>query len=107
MADGYDANYAGIGEMLCMPGMVADMRRRAEKVKDFAEATAPVDDGGPHPGRYKAAFHVDSGIQQGKTRRAFGRVTNDSPEAFYVEYGNRNVPKHRTLGTALTAAAGD
>lgn len=104
---GYEASFRGIGEMLCMPGMVADMRRRAEKVKDFAEGSAPVDDGGPHPGRYKAAFRVDSGVQQGRTRRAFGRVTNDSPEAFYVEYGNRHVHKHRTLGTALAAAAGD
>jgi hypothetical protein len=101
---GYEASYTGIGEMLVAPFMVAEMRRRAEKVKAAAEAAAPVDEGGTHPGRYKASFHVDSGVREGKTRRAYGEVTNDSPEAFYVEYGTKKTPRHRTLGTALDAA---
>jgi hypothetical protein len=86
--------------------MQAEMRRRAELVKARAEASAPVDRTGPHPGRYKQSFRVTSGVREGKTRRAFGRVTNDAPEAILVEYGSRNNPRHRTLGKALDAATG-
>jgi hypothetical protein len=100
----YKASYAGIGEMLCAPGMVADMRRRAEAVQAVAENSAPVARTGAHRGRYKAAFRVSSGIREGRTRRAYGRVSNDAPEALIVEYGNRNTPRHRTLGRALDAA---
>jgi hypothetical protein len=97
-------DYKGGGEMLTMPGMVAEMRRRAENVMGEAEATAPVGQG-RHAGRYKRSFSVSSGIRgEGRSRRAFGRVTNDAPEALYVEYGNRNTPRHRTLGRALDAA---
>jgi hypothetical protein len=34
-------DYKGGGEMLTMPGMQAEMRRRAEKVMREAEATVP------------------------------------------------------------------
>jgi hypothetical protein len=89
---------AGFGEFLCGPAMQAEMRRRAEKVKARAEATAPVDRNSRHAGRYKRSFRVVSGVREGKTRRAFGRVVNDAPEATLVEYGSRNNPRHRTLG---------
>lgn len=98
-------DYEAFGEaVLCSPEMVAEMHRRAERVKDAAEATAPVYEQGPHPGRYKESFEVTSGVKEGKTRRAYGRVTNTAPEAIYVEYGNTNTPRHRTLGHALDAA---
>jgi hypothetical protein len=100
----FRADYRGIGEMLCSEEMQADMHRRAERVAAAAEADAPV--GGvsdPHRGRYKASFSVESGVREGKTRRAFGRVVNDSPEAVYVEYGNKNIDAHHTLGRALDA----
>jgi hypothetical protein len=105
MADGYQADYSGIGDMLTASFMVAEMRRRAEKMKVFAEGIAPVDEDGPHPGRYKASFHVESGVQRRKTRRAFGRLYNDSPEAIWVEFVPRKLgPPHRVLGRSLDAA---
>lgn len=98
-------DYEAFGEaVLCSPEMVADMRRRAENVKAVAEATAPVYEDGPHPGRYRESFEVTAGIREGKTRRAYGRVENHAPEAIYVEFGNKNTPRHRTLGHALDAA---
>jgi hypothetical protein len=97
-------DYRGGGEMLTMPGMQAEMRRRAEKVMREAEATAPVGQG-RHAGRYKRSFSVSSGIRgQGQSRRAFGRVTNDAPEALFVEYGSIHNDRYRTLGRALDAA---
>lgn len=99
----YRPSYEGIGELLKSPGMEAAMLAKANKVAARAEATAPVDETGPHPGRYKAAFSVSSGVKHAKTSRAYGRVTNDSPEAFFVEYGTKNNPRHRTLGKALDA----
>jgi hypothetical protein len=96
-------DYKGIGDMLTAAGMRADMRRRADNVAAEAEATAPVYPG-PTGGQYKRSFTVSSGVRPGRSRRAFGRVTNDAPEAFYVEYGTRNNPRHRTLGRALDAA---
>jgi hypothetical protein len=105
-------SYQGIGEMLRSDGMIADMRRRAENVMAEAVANAPVGDPGgtwpdPHPGLYRAGFHVESGVRsRGKTRRAYGRATNDAPHALAVEYGWGKTPRYRTLGTALFAAAG-
>jgi hypothetical protein len=102
----FQASYSGIGEMLRSEFMQAAMRARAEKVLVLAIATAPVYEQGPHPGRYKAAFHVESGVQHHKTSRAYARVSNDAPEALYVEFGTRNNPAHHTLTKALDAARG-
>lgn len=98
----YSASYKGIGEMLCAPFMVDEMKRRAENVKAAAEASAP--DATPVGVGYKYEFRVESGIREGDSRRAFGRVVNDSPHAAFVEFGGRSTPKHRTLGKALDAA---
>lgn len=101
-------SYDGIGEMLSSPAMQREMKRRADKIKDAAEAASPVGGAGdPHPGRYKASFSSSSGIRPkgaGRTRRAVGQVVNDSPEVYYVEYGTKTTPRHRTLGTAMDAA---
>jgi hypothetical protein len=100
----FQPSYRGIGDMLTMPGMQAEMHRKAENVMGEGEATAPVYRG-PTGGRYKRSFSVSSGVKgTGRNRRAFGRVTNDAPEAYFVEYGNRNTPRYRTLGRALDAA---
>jgi len=100
----YNADYHGIGEMLCSPEMQADMKARAEKVKARAEAIAPFDPKAKDGTHYRDAFSVESGVQEGKTRRAFGRVLNDDSAAFYIEHGTRDTPKHRVLGKALDAA---
>jgi hypothetical protein len=98
----------GVSQLVTSPEMQADMKRRAEQVKAEAEATAPVGRG-PNAGQYKRSFSVSSGVRTGRagtarSRRAFGRVTNDAPEAFFVEYGTVHNPRHRTLGRALDAA---
>lgn len=69
----------GIGDMLTAPFVVAEMRKRTGAGGAFAESVAPVDEGGPHPGRYKAAFEVDSGVRRLKTRRAIGLLRNTLP----------------------------
>lgn len=104
MADGFQLDYAGLGEYLRSAEMQAAMHARAEKVAAVAEASAPVDPTSGHPGRYKASFHVSSGVQVHKTGRAYGEVSNDAPEAFFVEFGTRNNPRHRTLGKAIGLA---
>jgi hypothetical protein len=103
----YRSNYAGVRKMITAPYMQADMKVRAQRVKAIAVATAPVGDG-PTRGRYKRSFSVKSGAHGGfRHDRAYGRVTNSAPEAWFVEWGNKYVPRHRTLGNALYAGAGD
>lgn len=88
MAARFNASYEGIGEMLRSEYMQAAMRKRAENGLEYAVAVAPVDETGDHPGRYKESFSVESGVREGKTSRAFGRLVNSAPEAPYVEHGN-------------------
>jgi hypothetical protein len=102
----FHANYRGIGEMLCSDWMVDEMHRRAERAKVLAEIIAPVDPDSPHAGRYKASFHVESGVQHRKTSRAYDRLINDAPEAFFVEYGTKNNPAHHVMMKALDALRG-
>lgn len=123
-------SYTGIGAMLRSAGMVEHMVARAQKIKDRAEADAPVYDGpgrDPHRGRYKDSFGVDGTARGGVRKdRAAGIVTNDAPEAVLVEFGARahdvtvpdgkhgtrtikvpDMPARHVLGGALSAAAGD
>lgn len=100
----YKPYYKGIGEMLCADFMIADMLRRAKNVEGVAHATAP--DAPPYGVGYKYDFEVSSGVKTSAkgTKRAYGRVTNTSDHAVFVEYGGQNTPAHRTLGRALRAA---
>ena len=100
----YNPSYKGIGDLLTAEFMQAEMLRRAEKVKAEAQATAP--DAPPYGEGYKYEFKVEGGIKESKkgTKRAVGRVTNDSEHAIWVEYGGQQTPAHRTLGRALNAA---
>jgi hypothetical protein len=50
----FELDYEGLGKLLRGPEMRAMLATTAEAVKVRAEATAPVDKTGPHPGRYKA-----------------------------------------------------
>ena len=96
----FRASYKGIGKMIRSPEMQAEMRRRAEKVAAAAEAAAPVESGD-----YKGSFKVTSGARGGSRKnRAFGRVTNTSSHAVYVEYGTSKVRARHTLRDALRAA---
>lgn len=102
----FDASYEGIGEMLCMTSLQKEMRRRAERVKAAAEAIAPRDDDPTDNVAYADSFEVSSGVKTSEngTLRAYGRVTNTSDHASAVEWGFRNVPRHRVLGKAMLAA---
>jgi len=94
----FRANRKGIGEMLRMPGMQAEMLRRAETIKTMAVATSPVDPRSPHPGHYKASWETDSTTRGGRRRdRAVAYVRNTSYYARWVEYGTERVPAHHVL----------
>jgi hypothetical protein len=107
MATTYRHDYEAFDAVvLCADWMVANMAERAARVQAECELKAPVDEKSPHSGRYKASFSTSSGIKEsaeGK-RRAYGRVTNDAPEALFVEYGSEHNERHRTMGNALHAA---
>lgn len=100
----YEQSYAGVGEMLRADFMVAAMRAEAEKVKTVAESIAPFDPTSTDGVHYKERFRVESGVREGKKPRAYGRVLNDDPAAFQIEYGTSDTPRHRTLGIAMHAA---
>jgi hypothetical protein len=122
MTASYRMDKRGIEQhVLCAPWMMAEMVRRAERVKAFAEAHAPFDPDDRDGTHYRDSFHVEGRIKDavgdyGPTKRAAGTVSNtDMPTALFVEYGrpagvdkNGNAyPKqeeHRTLGNALEAA---
>lgn len=95
----YRRNRRGIGEMLRAPFMQADMLRRAENAKAFAESIAPHDTGG-----FAEHMHA-SVVEHGGIRhdRAEGRLSNDDPGALSIETGTEDTPAHRTLQTALDA----
>jgi len=106
----FDPSYAGLGELLVSPEMQEAMKSRAEKIADVARATSPV---GPlsdkERTRYRDAWEVDSGIQDGKTRRAYGEVKNETPYSAAIEYGNgrtrgKTIEPHFTLTRAIDAA---
>lgn len=112
----YQSSFAGVGAMLRSDFMQAEMGRRAQAVMDQAIATAPVytgTGGDAHRGRYKDAFSMHTTDHGGwKGDRAAGIVTNDAPEAVFVEYssthatdhGVRVQQGHHTMLNALQAA---
>lgn len=89
----YTLNRAAFEEhLLNAPWMVAEMRRRAESAAEFARSIAPVDESGPHPGRYRDSIEVASGSHgtpgSREHARAWAEVRATAPEAVYVEWGN-------------------
>ncbi|MFF8589938.1 HK97 gp10 family phage protein [Streptomyces sp. NPDC015220] len=105
MAARFKMKRKGVGDMLRMPGMQAEMLRRAEVIKGIAIALSPVDEQGPHPGHYKDSWETDSTNRGGRRRdRAVAVVRNTAYYARWVEYGNGEPsgPAHHVL---LRAAA--
>jgi hypothetical protein len=97
MAARFRMKRTGVGEMLRMPGMQAEMLRRANVIKGIAQAASPVYSG-PQGGRYKASWETDSTPRGGRRRdRAVGYVRNTSYYARWVEYGTERVPAHHVL----------
>lgn len=107
MAARFRMKRAGVGEMLRMPGMQAEMLRRAEAIKSIAEATSPVYEG-PQGGRYKASWETDSTNRGGRRRdRAVAYARNTAYYARWVEYGTERVPAHHVLLRAAQAGGGN
>lgn len=103
----YRPNHAGIQAMLATPAMVEALRVKAGKVRDLAEATAPVRTGQYAHGTIEpGGFHVTAGVRD---RKAFARVTNTAPHARFVEWAHREhdsdriIPGQHILAHALDA----
>ncbi|MFG3127332.1 HK97 gp10 family phage protein [Streptomyces tendae] len=98
MAARFKLKRKGVGQMLRMSGMQAEMLRRAEVIKGIAVATSPVDTGSYRPGLYKSSWETDSTRRGGRRRdRAVAYVRNGTYYARWVEYGTEKVPAHHTL----------
>jgi hypothetical protein len=101
----YTHNYEAFArEVLTSPGMASEMLGYANRAAGAARAIAPVDEGGPHPGRYLESIHTYSTIRAGdatRTARAVGRVVADAPESVFVEFGTETQEAHHTLARAL------
>jgi hypothetical protein len=97
----YNPDHVGITRFLNSEGMQRVVKHYADRIRDRAETIAPV--GSPwepdeHAGRYKASFSVRVHTFAGATHdRAEAVVSNDAPEAVYVEYGNRGREPYHTL----------
>ena len=75
MAARFRVKRKGIGQMLRMPGMQAEMLRRAEVIKGVAIGISPVDPRSPHPGHYKESWESVSTARGGRRGvRAVGYV---------------------------------
>jgi hypothetical protein len=98
----FNPSYTGLGELLVSPEMQAAMRQLAEKGRTAAEAISPVGPASdPHRGEYKAAWGVESGIREERTRRAYGRITNSKDYAASVEFGNSHQQGQYVLTRAI------
>jgi hypothetical protein len=103
----YKPDHAGIGQMLRAPFMEAAMVEHAELIRARAVVLAPVSERDDHPGRYKASFRIRSSSRGGATRdRAEAVVYNDSPDAFWVEFGHYGREPYRVLARAAFEASG-
>lgn len=102
----YHHDYAAFDRLvLAADWMVAEMLVRGERVLARAELTAPFDIEDEDGTHYRDSFVLKAGVRDLPTRRAYAEVSNhDMPTALFVEYGNTNTPRHRTLGNALDAA---
>ena len=105
MAAKFKMSRKGVGQLLKLPEIEAEMLRRAELIKNVAESIAPIGGpGDPHAGAYKASFSTSSTRRGGRRKdRATATVTNSSPYARWVEYGTEKVHAHHVLLRAARA----
>lgn len=85
----YRGSYSGLRRNLLQADfMVAEMERRAQRILEVAEATAPEESG-----HYKESFRVKTRKRGGyKNDRAEGRVVNTDPAALSIEFGHFTKP---------------
>lgn len=107
VASRFVPNQRGIRQLGRSQQMQAAMGHIAEIVRINAERIAPVRTGhyafdrpNPRAPESAGAFHVSSGVARGV---AYGRVTNSTVYARYLEFGTRYMGKQRVLGRALDA----
>jgi hypothetical protein len=96
MGSKFTLDPAGVGEMLKSAAMQAEMHRRAERGKDFAEGVAPYDPA--NATHYRDAFKVED---RPRDDRACAALVNDDGAAFYIEYGTSKTPAHHVLHRAM------
>lgn len=108
MTADYHLDYAAFGlHVLNAEWMVAEMRKRAEAGKAFAEGIAPFDPDDRDGHHYRDAFEVDAHAHGGVHKdRAVGILRNTDHSVRAVEYGNRNTPEHAVLRKALDVMGG-
>jgi hypothetical protein len=99
MGSSVNISYQGIGDMLKSAEIQAEVERRAGRVRDMAEATAPYDPASAT--HFKDAFSVEP---RPRHDRACAAVVNDDDAAWQIELGTSDTPAHRTLTRALDAA---
>jgi hypothetical protein len=80
MATRYEANYAGIGQLMRSDEMVAVVADVGAKALAYAQEISPVGHGrDPHPGMYKAAWRMETSSAGGPHHdRAEARILNDA-----------------------------
>lgn len=97
-------DYSGFGNLLRGPEMQALMAKKAHQAKEMAEAIAPVDEHGPHPGHYRESFEVDVGVAvTAEGSRAVATLRNTAPYAAAVEFGNRTTKAQHVLLRSIDA----
>lgn len=99
----YDHKYRVFGdEVLRAEFMQSVMHARAVQIEAAAQQLAPID-----TGEYVNSFETSAGVRRtGRTRRAYGRVTNTSSHAMAVEFGWGRTPRYRVLGRAAGTIIG-
>lgn len=88
-------NRRGVGELLNSPEVVAMLMVIMGEAQERAVIIAPVE-----TGKYKEAFEI--GTDHNKPDRPRAWLRNNMWYALTVEFGAGPVPRHRTLGKALS-----
>ena len=106
MADSsYNPDHVGVVRFLVSQDMQDMVRAVAERIMASAIALAPVGnmEEDEHPGRYIASFGIRVTDRGGaRNDRAQAIVYNDSPEAFWVEYGHHGREPYYVLRRAAS-----
>ncbi len=101
-----EPNRAGLTRLLSSDAVRKALERRVTRGLIYAEAHAPVDTGryayalNIPPGQSGGGFHITSGVENG---RAFARLNNDTPYAYFLEFGTRYMRAQPTLRKSIDA----
>lgn len=124
MAVRFRENPEGLAVALASRRMQEAMELALEPAQVYAESISPVRTGRYRTGRITirdrpgangrrrrrqslpvaegtgGGFHITSGVRNGK---AYGRLTNDTPYARFLEFGTRYMSRQRILGRSVHA----